>query len=64
MGPSGYGFLHPSAIAADDPLAQQLVNSTLQAASMMQAQGFVDWDEYDNMAAPYAPARPLPSRFE
>lgn len=51
MGPSGYGFLHPSAIAADDPLAQQLVNSTLQAASMMQAQGFVDWDEYDNAAS-------------
>ena len=50
MGPSGYGFLHPSLIDAQDPLAAQLVNDTLAAGGLMQAQGFVLWDEYNNKA--------------
>lgn len=39
MGPSGFGFLHPSIISPADPLVDALVNRTIAAAALLSAQG-------------------------
>ena len=48
MGPSGYGFTHPSVLAPQEPIRQSMVNLTAQAAASLDMQAFVHWDEYDN----------------
>ncbi len=48
MGPSGYGFLHPTAIAPRDPLRQIMINMTSAAAAQLNMISYVHWDEYDN----------------
>ncbi|KAK9813020.1 hypothetical protein WJX72_007634 [[Myrmecia] bisecta] len=59
MGPSGYGFLHPSQMAPGDIQTALLVNNTVQAATEMAMEGFVHWDDYGNglqQAAPHEDA--------
>ena len=48
LGPSGYGFLHPSIIPDSDPLLPQYVNATLEALRNLSMSAYVHWDEYDN----------------
>lgn len=48
LGPSGYGFLHPTAIAPRDPLRQIMINMTSAAAAQLNMTSYVHWDEYDN----------------
>lgn len=48
MGPSGFGFLHPTAIAAGDPLRRAMINLTAAAAAQLDMTAYVHWDEYDN----------------
>lgn len=48
MGPSGFGFLHPTAIAAGDPLRRAMINLTAAAAARLDMTAYVHWDEYDN----------------
>lgn len=48
MGPSGFGFTHPSAIAQEEPIRQTLVNLTAHAASSLDMAAYVHWDEYNN----------------
>ena len=48
LGPSGYGFLHPTAIAPHDPVRQMMVNMTSAAAAQLDMTSYVHWDEYDN----------------
>ena len=54
MGPSGYGFTHPSSIAAADPIRQNLINLTAHAASSLDMQAYVHWDDYNNNAVDLA----------
>ena len=44
MGPSGYGFLHPGIIAANEPALNTLVNQTLAAAALLSTSAYVHWD--------------------
>ncbi|EIE20344.1 hypothetical protein COCSUDRAFT_3563 [Coccomyxa subellipsoidea C-169] len=37
MGPSGFGFMHPSIIAPDDPLVDQMISRTAAAAAMLSS---------------------------
>ncbi len=48
LGPSGYGFLHPTAIAPHDSLRQIMINMTSAAAAQLSMTSYVHWDEYDN----------------
>ena len=48
LGPSGYGFLHPTAIAPRDSLRQIMINMTSAAAAQLNMTSYVHWDEYDN----------------
>ncbi|DBA87134.1 TPA: hypothetical protein ACH3X2_005239 [Trebouxia sp. C0005] len=48
LGPSGYGFLHPTAIAPHDSLRQVMINMTSAAAAQLDMSSYVHWDEYDN----------------
>ncbi len=51
LGPSGYGFLHPTAIAPHDSLRQIMINMTAAAAAQLNMTSYVHWDEYDNANA-------------
>ncbi|BDA45333.1 hypothetical protein COCOBI_07-1200 [Coccomyxa sp. Obi] len=51
MGPSGFGFMHPSIIAPDDPLIDVMINRTATAAAMLSSSAYVHWDNYDNEPA-------------
>lgn len=44
MGPTGYGFLHPAAIASDDPLLDEFVAKTVEAAHQLSMTSYVHWD--------------------
>ena len=48
MGPSGFGFTHPSAIAVQDPIRQGIVTLTAHAATSLDMIAYVHWDEYNN----------------
>lgn len=48
LGPSGYGFLHPSLIHPADPLLPAFVNRTEAAADLLATSAYVHWDDYDN----------------
>lgn len=48
MGPSGYGFLHPAAIASNESLLTEFVNSTVDAAEQLSMTSYVHWDIDDN----------------
>ncbi len=48
MGPSGFGFLHPSAIASGDPLREAMIKLTAAAADQLDMTAYVHWDEYNN----------------
>lgn len=48
MGPSGYGFLHPSIIGASDPVRQDFINLTQAAAAALDMNAYVHWDDYNN----------------
>ena len=48
LGPSGYGFLHPTAIAPRDPLRLIMINMTIAAAAQLNMTSYVHWDEYNN----------------
>jgi len=48
LGPSGYGFLHPTAIAPHNFLRQTMINMTSAAAAQLDMTSYVHWDEYDN----------------
>ena len=48
MGPSGYGFLHPAAVASNDPLLAEFVAETVQAAKQLSMTSYVHWDIDDN----------------
>ena len=48
LGPSGYGFLHPSIIAPSDPLLSTFINGTRAAAELLSTSAYVHWDDYDN----------------
>jgi len=48
MGPSGYGFLHPSLIDREDPLLPAFINRTEAAAELLDTSAYVHWDDYDN----------------
>ena len=48
LGPSGYGFLHPSLIHPADPLLPAFVNRTQAAADLLATSAYVHWDDYDN----------------
>lgn len=48
MGPSGYGFLHPAAIASNDSLLDKFVNETVADAEQLGMTGYVHWDIDDN----------------
>jgi hypothetical protein len=41
MGPSGYGFMHPSIIAPDDPLLQEMIDRTSAAAALLSSSACV-----------------------
>ncbi len=41
MGPSGFGFMHPSIIAPDDPLVDQMISRTAAAAAMLSSSACV-----------------------
>ena len=56
MGPSGYGFTHPSSMATADPIRQTMINLTAHAASSLDMQAYVHWDDYNNNAAALASA--------
>lgn len=55
MGPSGFGFTHPSAIAVQDSIRQTLVKLTAHAASSLDMIAYVHWDDYNNEASKQAP---------
>ena len=44
MGPSGYGFLHPSAIDSNSSLLMNFVQETVAAAKKLDMSSFVHWD--------------------
>lgn len=48
MGPSGFGFTHPSAIAVQDPIRQSMVKLTARAATSLDMIAYVHWDDYNN----------------
>ena len=48
LGPSGYGFLHPSLISPDDALLGAFINRTEAAANLLATSAYVHWDDYDN----------------
>ena len=48
LGPSGYGFLHPSIIEPSDPLLSTFINGTRAAAELLSTSAYVHWDDYDN----------------
>ena len=48
MGPSGYGFLHPAAIASNESLLAGFVNGTVEAAEQLSMTSYVHWDIDDN----------------
>ena len=48
LGPSGYGFLHPSIIEPSDPLLSTFINGTRAAAELLSSSAYVHWDDYDN----------------
>ena len=48
LGPSGYGFLHPSLIHSADPLLAAFINKTEAAANLLDTSAYVHWDDYDN----------------
>ena len=48
LGPSGYGFLHPSIIEPSDPLLSAFINGTRAAAELLATSAYVHWDDYDN----------------
>lgn len=50
MGPSGFGFTHPSAIAMQDPIRQSMVNLTAHAGTSLDMIAYVHWDDYNNNA--------------
>lgn len=54
MGPSGFGFTHPSAIAVQDSIRQTLVKLTAHAATSLDMIAYVHWDDYDNEASKLA----------
>ena len=45
LGPSGYGYLHPSIIDPADPLLDRFVQQTMSAAKSMSASAYVHWDD-------------------
>lgn len=55
MGPSGYGFLHPSIISSSDPARQEMISCTEAAAIALDMEAYVHWDDYNN-ALSYATA--------
>lgn len=54
MGPSGFGFTHPSAIAVQDSIRQTLVELTAHAATSLDMIAYVHWDDYKNEASKLA----------
>lgn len=54
MGPSGFGFTHPSAIAVQDSIRQTLVKLTAHAATSLDTIAYVHWDDYNNEASKLA----------
>ena len=48
LGPSGYGFLHPSIIEPSDPLLSTFIDGTRAAAELLSTSAYVHWDDYDN----------------
>ena len=56
LGPSGYGFLHPSLIHPADPLLPAFVNRTEAAAALLATSAYVHWDDYDNGCSGIRPA--------
>ena len=45
LGPSGYGYLHPSTIDPADSLLVNFVQRTMSAAKLMSASAYVHWDD-------------------
>ena len=45
LGPSGYGYLHPSTIDPADSLLDSFVQRTMSAAKLMSASAYVHWDD-------------------
>ena len=48
MGPTGFGFLHPAAVAPDDPILTDFVASTVAAAKQLSMTSYVHWDIDEN----------------
>ena len=44
MGPSGFGFLHPSALEPDSPILMKFVLDTVNAAQQLDMSSYVHWD--------------------
>lgn len=45
LGPSGYGYLHPSIIDPTDPVLEDFVLRTTAAADLLSASAYVHWDD-------------------
>lgn len=54
MGPSGFGFTHPSAIAMQDPIRECMVTLTAHAATSLDMIAYIQWDDYNNNALKWA----------
>ena len=48
LGPSGYGFLHPSLMAPSDPARHDMIKYTKAVASALDMNAYVHWDHYNN----------------
>ncbi len=44
MGPSGYGFIHPAAIASNESVLTDFVANTVNAAEQLSMTSYVLWD--------------------
>lgn len=44
MGPSGYGFIHPAAIASNESVLDDFVDRTAEAADQLSMTSYVHWD--------------------
>lgn len=55
MGPSGYGYIYPARMAAEDQAA--FANATVQAAAVLGMEGYVHWDWILDWGKPTIPHR-------
>ena len=44
MGPSGFGFIHPSALEVDSAILMKFVVDTVEAAQQLDMKSYVHWD--------------------